>query len=67
MITDAMVENGARALYEGPNEWGAPRPDGVTWEWMLTYGGREPGNLDHPIADEYRRMARSVLEAAECS
>lgn len=61
---EAAVERAAKALYEGPDEFGRGRPDGVTWESMLTYDGQFPDNTDHPIADEYRRMARTALRAA---
>lgn len=60
-ITPEMVEVAARALYEGPDQFG--RKSGVTWEQMLTYGGAYPDNTEHPFADEYRRMAMNLLEA----
>lgn len=63
-VDEATVERMAKALYEGPDEFGRARPEGVTWESMLSYGGLEPGNRDQPIADEYRRMARAALTAA---
>lgn len=55
------IEAAAKALYEGADQFGRPSP--ATWEEMLTYGGRSPGNTDHPLAYEYRRMARSAIEA----
>lgn len=61
-IPEAAVEAMAKALYEGPDQYG--RPSQVTWEDMLTYGGVFPGNTEHPIAENFRTMARSALAAA---
>lgn len=59
-----MVEAAAKASYEGPDELGRERVKGATWEAMLSFGGREPENREHPLADEHRRIARAALSAA---
>ncbi len=59
---EAAREAAARALYEGPDQYG--RPSSITWAEMLTYGGAFPDNVDHPIAENFREMVDGVLTAA---
>lgn len=60
--SDDVLEHAAKTLYEGPDQYG--RPSSVTWTEMLTYGGEFPENTTHPIAENFRTMARGVLDAA---
>jgi hypothetical protein len=58
---DENVERVARAIWGEPDQFG--RPPNVSWESMLTSDGRFPGNTEHPLADEYRRIARAAMAA----